>query len=162
MSELAATQWTGSTCTPGWSDEAAYVKDQSYGGMQQLRGSFTLGEDNRAAKEELLDVSEECTEPDWDGYGAKAVESDTYRNAFAFIDALPPGYPKPEIDADPDGCLSFGWHRSGRYTLSVSIGPDNDLYWAALLGASKRNGCEPFLGAIPAEVLKLISAIANR
>ncbi len=159
MSGLAAIQWTDSGSTPGWSDEAAYVTRQSFGGVQQMRSSFTLGEENRAAKEELFDVSEECAEPDWDGYGAEAIDIETYRKAFNFIDALPSGYPTPEIDAEPDGHLTFDWHRSPRYTLSVSVSPDGYLFWSALLGARRLNGSEPFLNRIPGGLLQLILEI---
>ena len=159
MSELAAIQWTDSSSTPGWSDEVTYVTKQSFSGVQHLRESFTLGEENRAAKEELFDVSEDCAEPDWDGYGAEPVDIETYRKAFNFIDALPTGYPKPEIDAESDGHVTFDWHRSPRYTLSVSVSPDGYLYWSALLGPRKLNGSEPFLNGIPSELLQLVLAV---
>ena len=84
--------------------------------------------------EELLKTFEECREPDWDGYGAQPVLDTTCQLAQKFLEMLPPGTLAPSIGAEPDGHLTAEWHRSSRWNLSVSITPNGDLHYAALLG----------------------------
>ena len=159
MSKLAEVQWSASTVTPGSSEEADYVSNQMFDGIKQWRSSISFGEKKREATLELLETYEECKEADWDGFGAAPIEHDAYLNAYRFIEALPDDVATPEMDAEPDGHLTFGWHRTRRYTLSVSVSPDGYLYWSALLGPRKRNGSEPFLNRIPSDLLRLILTI---
>jgi hypothetical protein len=109
--------------------------------------------------EELLKTFEECREPNWDGYGAQAVREETYHLAHQFLAALPLSIPVPSIGAEPDGHLTVEWYRSPQRTLSVSISPDGDLHYAALLGSAKTCGTEPFTGAVPKVVADLIHRV---
>ena len=97
--------------------------------------------------EELLKTFEECRQPNWDGYGAQSVREETYDLAHQFLAALPLSTLVPSIGAEPDGHITVEWHRSPQRTLSVSISPDGELHYAALLGRSefagrKRSGLE--------------------
>ncbi len=87
--------------------------------------------------EELSQVFEECREPNWDGYGAQEVREETYDLARQFLAVLPLSIPVPSIGAEPDGQITVEWYRSPQRTLSVSIGRDGDLHYAALLGAER-------------------------
>lgn len=107
---------------------------------------------------ELFQTFEECREPNWDGYGAQPVREETYRLAHQFLAALPLRTPAPSIGAEPDGHLTAEWYRSPQRTLSVSISPDGNLYFAALLGSAKNYGTEPFIGEVP----KIISDLIDR
>lgn len=107
---------------------------------------------------ELFQTFEECHEPNWDGYGAQPVSDETYRLAYEFLAALPPGTPVPSLGAEPDGHITAEWHRSPERTLSVSISADGDLHFAALLGLTKAYGTEPFVGEVP----KIISDLIHR
>jgi hypothetical protein len=115
--------------------------------------------DNGKVFEELLKTFEECCQPNWDGYGARPVLDTTYQLAQKFLKALPPGTPAPSIGAEPDGHLTVEWHRSPQRTLSVSISPDGDLHYTALLGSAKTCGTEPFTGAVPKVVADLIHRV---
>jgi hypothetical protein len=64
----------------------------------------------------------------------------------------------PEVSAEPDGALTFEWHRSARLTLSVSVPGSGVLHYAALLGDAKAYGTEPFFGEVP----KVISDLIHR
>jgi hypothetical protein len=108
--------------------------------------------------EELLKTFEECREPNWDGYGAQAVREETYHLAHQFLTVLPLSTP-PSIGAEPDGQITVEWYRSSQRTLSVSISPDGDLHFAALLGSAKTCGTEPFTGAVPKVVADLIHRV---
>jgi hypothetical protein len=139
---------------------AQYLATQFGAGRRRLRSSYYLGLGMASAAEELLRVSKECNEDNWDGYGAAPITEQTYLQACAFLDALPLGTPAPSIGAEPDGHLTLEWHQSARRTLSVSVSPEGDLHYAALLGPSRAYGTEPFLGEVPQTILDLIHRVA--
>jgi hypothetical protein len=113
----------------------------------------------KGAFDELLKTFEECREPNWDGYGARPVLDTTYQLAQKFLAALAPRTPASPIGAEPDGHLTVEWHRSSQRTLSVSISPNGDLHYAALLGSAKTCGTEPFTGEVPKVVADLIHRV---
>jgi len=112
--------------------------------------------------EELSQIFEECREPNWDGYGAQAVREETYHFAHQFLAALPLSPPLPSIGAEPDGQITVEWHRSPQRTLSVSIGCDGELHYAALLGTERVCGTETFRARIPQVLSDLLARIYER
>ena len=96
--------------------------------------------------------------PGWDGYGADAVTAAAVADARVFAEAIDSSLLVPEVSAEPDGALTFEWHRSARLTLSVSVQGSGVLHYAALLGAAKAYGTEPFVGEVP----KIISDLIHR
>ena len=143
------------TQSHGESPVARFVDEQIAGQNRFLHKSAALGIE-RVFREELTDVWEECSEPDWDAYDALPVTWDTYQNTQRFLLALPLGTPVPSIGAEPDGHITLEWHRAPRRTLSVSITPDEQLHYAALLGPGRTCGSEPFFGEVPNRILDLI------
>lgn len=141
-------------------ETAQFLATQFGEGRRHLRKSFYLGLGMSRASEELLSVSQECSADNWDGYGAAPIAEETCLQAYAFLDALPLGTPAPSVGAEPDGHLTLEWHQSPRRTLSVSVSPEGDLHYAALLGPSKAYGTEPFLGEVPQTILDLIHRVA--
>jgi hypothetical protein len=123
-------------------------------------GRFEVETERRqAAYDQLGGVADACRQPNWDGSGADPVEQGTIRNAHAFIEALPDAYPFPDITAEPDGHINLEWCRQPRRILSVSVGPDGTLYWAALLGHEDPRGSCPFAGDIPQTILYWIGRV---
>lgn len=112
--------------------------------------------------EELLKTSEECRDPNWDGYGAQPVSEETYRLAHQLLAALPLSTPLLSIGAEPDGHITVEWYRSPQRTLSVSIGPDGNLHYAALLGTERVCGTETFRARMPQVLSDLIAPIYER
>ena len=108
---------------------------------------------------ELSLVAEECDAPNWDGYGAAPVAKQTYAHARSFLDALPIGTPVPTVGAEPDGHLTFEWYESPRRLLSVSVSPEGELHYAALIGPAKAYGTEPFAREAPQAILDLIRRV---
>lgn len=124
---------------------------------QQPRAAFRksiLG--HQEALEELCDVWHECQAEGWDGYGALAVDQDTYRGAYCLIASLPLGFPRPSIGAEPDGQLTLEWRKSSSRILSVSVDPDGYLHYAGLYGPSKRYGTLAFFSEAPPELIQLV------
>jgi len=144
--------------TQGFSAEARYISRASTDGRRRLLESTVIG--TESVRDELGEVWEECRNENWDSYGAKGVSSDALRNAYCFLEALPLGCPAPSISGEPDGALTFEWHRDHRHTLSVSIDGDENLYFAALLGPMKSHGSDIFFGDIPEMILDLIGRVS--
>jgi preprotein translocase subunit Sss1 len=133
-----------------WIDQTARKPRQEF--RQSVLG-------HQEAFEELAEVWEECRKPGWDGYGARAAEQETLRNTYQVIEALPLGFPRPSISAQPDGQLTLEWYRSPTRTLSISIDPDGYIHYAGLFGVEKHFGTVPFLGGLPAKVVQLASEV---
>jgi hypothetical protein len=109
--------------------------------------------------DELCSVADECHSPNWDGYGALPITDETYRLAFRFLEVLPPGTPAPSVGAEPDGHITLEWYSSPTRTLSVSVSPEGELHYAALIGPAKAYGTELFLGASPKVIVDLIHRV---
>lgn len=149
----------GAASTRATSDAARHVADQFQTGRRHLQNSVSFGLGEKGLLNELCAVAEECKVQNWDGQGAAPVTDETYRLAYRFWEAMPLGAPLPVIGVEPDGHLTFEWYRSPRHTLSVSVSPEGDLHYAALLGPRKRYGTEPFFGEVPKVVLDLVTEI---
>lgn len=151
----------GLATTAGSSGVAQFVAQQFEQGRRRLRDTNSLGAGVRVALDELSDVAGQCGSPNWDGYGAVPVKRETVEQAYRFLEALPLGMPAPSIGAEPDGHITFEWYHAPRRTLSVSVSPESDLYYAALLGLSKAYGTEPFFGEMPQAILDLIDRVIS-
>ena len=83
------------------------------------------------------------------------------RNAWRFLEALPLGTESPEISAEPDGAIAFEWYRTPRKVLSASVDPDGSIYYAALLGTSRRHGVDYAQDGVSKDLLELILEIVQ-
>ena len=158
MTAIALRQFTGVT-SGGASEVAGFVARQRQESRRQLQSSYILGQQAKGSINELYQVFEECRLANWDGYGATPVSVLAFQLAYEFLEALPLGTPAPSIGAEPDGHITLEWHHSPRRTVSISVSPEGDLHYAALMGASKAYGTEPFFGEAPKEIMDLIHRI---
>ncbi|SPE60105.1 conserved hypothetical protein [Verrucomicrobia bacterium] len=149
----------GGQNTHGTSDVASHVTSQLEDSRRHLHNSVALGLRGKGVFDELYTVAQECHVSDWDSQGAVPVDEDTYQAAYRFLEALPLGVAAPSIGAEPDGHLTFEWHRSPRRTLSVSVSPERELHYSALLGPREAYGTEPFFGDVPSVILDLIGRV---
>lgn len=146
----------GALASQGSGDTARFIAKQLQSGRHHLQDSQVIGLYGKGVLNDLFQTYKECLMPNWDGYGALPLSETTYQLAQQFIDALPLGTPPPSFGAEPDGHITFEWHHSVRRTLSVSVSPDGELHYAALLGASKAYGTEVFYGEAPKKIMDLI------
>lgn len=153
-------QYVGSM-SRGAGPVSGFVAEQYENGIQELQKSYTLGQLAKGSLNDLICVYEECMNADWDGYGALPVSIDAIEPAARLLLALPLGTPAPSIGAEPDGHITLEWYKSPRQTLSVSVSPDGQLHFAALMGASKQYGTEPFYGNMPQAILDLIYRVSR-
>lgn len=119
--------------------------------LSNCSNSVTL--DEQAIIQSLNEVLDECSFDNWDGYGAKAIDIDSYREAIRFARSLPTTMPFPEIAIDPDGEVSFEWYERPRRVFTISIGSLNKITYAGLFGFNKVNGTEYFYDEIPKAIL---------
>lgn len=145
----------------GNSDTALFVEKQAQQWRRQLQESRIFGLRGKGAFDDLNRIYTECREPNWDGYGAVPVSEATCQSAYQFLEALPFGAPLPSFGAEPDGHLTLEWHRSSTWTFSVSVSAEGELHYAALLGAGKSYGTEPFFGEVPRMIMDLIHRVTQ-
>lgn len=142
----------------GESQAAKFVGDQWARHNRFLHKSAAIGNE-QVIREELAEVWEECSEPDWDGYNALPASWDSLKTAERLLLSLPLGTKLPTVGAIPNGNVTLEWHHSRRRSLSVSISPDGDLHYAALLGPARTCGTEPFFDEAPTTILDLIARV---
>lgn len=161
MAEMttAALIATSPMTTRGASESALFVAQQQTDGRQRLQNSFYFSFNVREVFNELFSVAEDCRNANWDGQGALAVCEESYRTAYRFLEALPLGTVAPEVGVEPDGEITLEWYYSPRRTLSISFSKNGDLHYAALIGASKTYGTEPYFGNVPKIIMDLVSRV---
>ncbi|MBE9100120.1 hypothetical protein [Vacuolonema iberomarrocanum] len=142
----------------GNSPTASYIDQINQDNQRHF--AQTAAFSTQPAIDELANAWEECSTSNWDGYDAFPIKEETLNYAYAFIQALPLGFPLPSVSAEPDGHLALDWFRDPHWTISVSMSPEGILYYAALLGNSDPRGTEPFLGEVPERLLNLIKEVA--
>jgi|SRR5680860_688298 len=153
---LPAPEFDGCLRVRGFSDAARYIAQTASEGRKRLQQSVSLGVDQTRVLDELVAVWEECREADWDGHGALPVTQAAWQRAYCFLRAIPLGVQAPTVGAEPDGHITLEWYRSPRRTLSLSVSPEGDLHYAALLGPNRAYGTEAFFGDVPSTILNLI------
>ncbi len=124
--------------------------------FQRLVDTVSLGKTLQDTYRQLYQVLQECGHSDWDAYNAEPVLLESYENAKRFARSLPFSLASPEVSAEPDGEITFEWYSNPTRVLSVSVGPNNELHYAGLFGASRAYGTEVFHDEIPEVILSHI------
>jgi hypothetical protein len=107
--------------------------------------SITFGQRSVEAVLLLLEACNQAAEDDT----IEPVAPESYNTAEAFLAALPPRLPLPEITVHPDGEIAFEWHLGKRRVLTVSCSSNGSLAFAGLFGADTVYGRELFSDAVP-------------
>ncbi len=154
-----STTLSTSSLTGGASRTADYVESLRRESKAHVERSYTFGSALEQARQELCQLAEECSEPNWDGYRARPITEEVYQKSYRFLEALPLGMEVPSPGVEPDGEITFEWHHGPQHTLSVSVSEDGDLHYAAIMGANRTYGTEAFLGDIPTAISDLIARV---
>jgi hypothetical protein len=96
----------------------------------------------------------------WDGANAEPVSAATFRKSRAFLQALPLTFETPEISVHPDGEVEFEWYRSPERVLTLAIGPEGHVSFAAIVNGTSTSGRRLFAGVIPADIARLLGQVA--
>ena len=76
--------------------------------------------------------------------------------------AFPASLGIPHFSFDPDGETLLEWIVAKDQVLSVSVGADGELRYAARISGFKRTGIEVFADALPAGLAETASRLARR
>src|SRR3954462_4136738 len=98
--------------TPGSSEAARFVDEQTKLGRTMLRQTVSFGDKRKAALGTLYDIYQDGQRRGWDGYDALPISQESHSYAYRLIENLPLGAPTPSVSADPDGHISLEWYRS--------------------------------------------------
>jgi len=146
----------------GVSEDSIALQKQATDILEDFAQSVTIGEYYRETRQSLAKSTEECSVENWDGYGAKAIDSSSYVNAIYFSQLLPVNIPIPEIYVDPDGEVTFEWYTGPRQVFSVTMGSNNELIYAGLFGANKTHGTECLDDELHETILNNIHRVFSR
>jgi len=145
----------GQSYTARGESEHALVLEERYreAHLGHFLRSISLGEPYWAARSALREVSQECSSDNWDGYGARAVLPRAAYHARRFLEMLSPGFPLPEVNADPDGEISFEWYDAPRRVFSISIGSSSRVSYAGDFGRRSVHGTEYLGDELPTAIV---------
>ena len=117
---------------------------------------------NRETLRALWNAIAECSEDDWDGYGAKRIDRKSCEESLRFLDMLPVTIPAPEVAVEPDGMVAFEWYEEPNLVFSVSIETNGTIVYAGLFGNQKTHGTEYFGQTLPQSILDSILRVYSR
>ena len=126
-----------------------------------LQESNVLGFAAKGTFQQLYEVFEECSSEGWDGERAKPISEETLQSATTFLKSFPLGIEAPDVGAEPDGAITLEWYQSPSKVVSISINPDGWVYWAALIGASRRHGADYSLMGISDDLVEMILKVTR-
>ena len=111
---------------------------------------------------QLAAVYAECSQDNWDGYGAAGVAESTYKEAVRFLTLLPSTIKTPEIVPEPKGAIAFEWRRRKNFTLVVAVSGRQIVSYAGLFGPrSTGYGTDHFGDAIPGTVITALQRLPD-
>lgn len=146
----------------GYASEAAgFVAQQRENSFEILQESNALGFVAKGTFQQLDDLFEECSTEGWDGERAKPISKEVLLCAKTFLKSFPLGIEAPEVGAEPDGAITLEWYRSPSRVISISINPGGWLYYAAIIGASRRHGMDFASFDVSEDLLELISQVVR-
>lgn len=100
--------------------------------------------------ESMNTILSECSESNWDGYGATPISTDAVYEAMYFISQLPSYFPIPEVVPEPDGDIGLEWYHDRSNQLVLAFGGKNVVTYAGIFdGVNKTHGSELFIDSIP-------------
>jgi hypothetical protein len=133
-----------------FSQEGSRLTQWVLDALENLRNTETVGAPLRGRRLALDEAVRECSQYDWDGYGAAPADELSVEWAARVLDSLPADTLSPEITFDPQGEALLEWMSERGRLLSVSVGAAGELRFALRTPASKLTGIETFTDEIPA------------
>ncbi len=132
-------------------------------GFDQSGGSsYSSAKSNLEALAELDRVALEASTENWDGRGSPAVSTETVALARKFVEAIPPGFPEPDVFADTDGDIRMEWFDDSEWTFEVSLNEGGGVSYACRFACSRQNGSVRFGGEWPPELQVNLVRFASR
>lgn len=145
------------------SEEATYLEEQENDSVQDIcRSNYLFNYEQGIT--ELLEIVANCCEGGWDGYDAVPVSVEVLRKTFRLLEKMPTlGIQRcPEIVPENDGAVTLEWHVNPKQELSVSVNPNNVLYYAFVDGSEKQHGSCFMQEGLPPSLVQLIEQIMDK
>lgn len=102
-------------------------------------------------------VLSECSESNWDGYGAMPISEEAVHEAMYFISQLPSYFPIPGVVPEPDGDLGLEWYHDPGNQLVLTFSGKNIVTFAGIFeGVNKTYGSELFIDSIPVLITQIL------
>ena len=120
--------------------------------------TVTMPPDDERLRRELVDIRQECSTADWDGYGAKPVDEASIQCVLRLLNILPLGISYPELAPEPTGDLTMVWRKKG-YHLIVGIDATGQIAWGGTSPKGHVYGDATFDEEIPEVLIDLLYAI---
>jgi len=137
----------------GVSDDASAVENEYWEILADLFQSQTIARVYRQTISVFDKAIKESSIDNWDGCGAKALDTLAWSKAFRFAALLPTNVPVPDIYVDPDGEATFEWYVAPRQVFSVTVRGNGELVYAGIFGASTTDGTEYLDSELPEVIL---------
>jgi hypothetical protein len=142
------------------SAEGRAVRERSCRVWAELREGFEQRNRDTKISLALIEIQLRAAKPNWDGYGARQVNSLSIAYAARFLFQLPSSSPLPTIDVDPDGEVSFDWIGPEEEELTISISGKGVISYSLILGETDHDhGQRLFRGKVPSEIHQKIAAV---
>ncbi len=90
-------------------------------------------------KEEVRELSSECSREGWDGEDALPISEYGLKAAEHFVDLLPEGIEPPFVTPENTGDIAFDWDLGKKMTFAVIVSGDYAIY-AGICGIDRRSG----------------------
>ncbi|MCJ7777274.1 MAG: hypothetical protein MUP16_03050 [Sedimentisphaerales bacterium] len=140
---------------------AGFVAKEMENSRELLQESNALSFVAKGTFQQLHEIFRECSFDGWGGDKAKPISEEVFHFAIRFLNSFPLGMEAPEVGAEPDGAITLEWYRSPNKVISISINPDGWMYYAALIGTSKRHGADFSLMGVSDDLVKIISQVVG-
>lgn len=123
--------------------------------------SVTIGWHHREILKRIQMAATESRVDNWDSYGAKAVDANSFFKAIWFARLLTMSVPTPDIYIDPDGEIAFEWYLGPRRVFSVTARKNDEFAYAGLFGVNKVYGVEHIDDEMPETILDNIFRVLS-
>lgn len=162
----SATVWkTGHTTrsknTPNYSDTAILNEGTLSHIAAELLLRVTSPPDDIRLKRELLEIINECSEADWDGYDAHPIDQVSVRYAVQFIGLLPNHISYPELLPEPSGNLAMTW-KNKNYHFMLGIDSNGHISYGGTHSKGKIYGTSKIKhtdNAIDEELIEVLEMV---
>lgn len=144
----------------GFSQESDTLKNFFTKQIDEFTNSESIGQPIHNLLINLQNIYNECSQHDWDGYGAEPVAQSTYIEAESLIHKLTLlNFPIPEIVIEPTGDIALEWHKSEKSIFVISVNGKKTIVYAGLFGSNSINGTEYFGNILPEVILSCLKRL---
>lgn len=150
--------------SPSYSNTAKVHNELLHSIELEHLGRVSNPPDDVRLKRELESILSECSENDWDGYGALPIDLKSVRWASKFIAHLPDYISYPELSPEPTGELTMLWDKRGYYII-IGINSEGHISYGGtsptghIYGDSQLNDDAT---KIPVEITELLELVDGR